>query len=145
MSLLFQGCIGNDAIFYFREAYMKSRAIKFFICFFMMFTSCLFLASCGDSSDQTYRLIIAGMTDTEERRESIDFTNYYYESELVLVVRSIFIRKQRFIYFVNRKIYRILMCVEVYIIICIKIFKISVFHLNADCKALPRRKLVNTA
>lgn len=67
---------------------MKSRAIKFFICFFMMFTSCLFLASCGDSSDQTYRLIIAGMTDTEERRESIDFTDYYYESELVLVVRK---------------------------------------------------------
>ena len=54
----------------------------------MMFTSCLFLASCGDSSDQTYRLIIAGMTDTEERRESIDFTDYYYESELVLVVRK---------------------------------------------------------
>lgn len=67
---------------------MKSRAIKFFICFFMMFTSCLFLASCGDSSNQTYRLIIAGMTDTEERRESIDFTDYYYESELVLVVRK---------------------------------------------------------
>ena len=67
---------------------MKSRTIKFFICFFMMFTSCLFLASCGDSSDQTYRLIIAGMTDTEERRESIDFTDYYYESELVLVVRK---------------------------------------------------------
>lgn len=67
---------------------MKSRAIKFFICFFMMFTSCLFLASCGDSSNQIYRLIIAGMTDTEERRESIDFTDYYYESELVLVVRK---------------------------------------------------------
>ncbi len=29
--------------------------------------------------------IIAGMTDTAERRESIDFTNEYYRSELVLV------------------------------------------------------------
>ncbi|MCR5787113.1 MAG: transporter substrate-binding domain-containing protein [Acholeplasmatales bacterium] len=29
--------------------------------------------------------IIAGMTDTKERREAIDFTNEYYRSELVLV------------------------------------------------------------
>lgn len=30
--------------------------------------------------------VIAGMTDTEERRKSIDFTNPYYVSELVLIV-----------------------------------------------------------
>lgn len=29
--------------------------------------------------------VIAGMTDTDERRQSIDFTNEYYRSELVLV------------------------------------------------------------
>ncbi len=34
------------------------------------------------------RLIIAGMTDTEERRLSIDFTNEYWRSELVLVVKE---------------------------------------------------------
>ena len=34
------------------------------------------------------RLIIAGMTDTEERRLSIDFTEEYWRSELVLVVRE---------------------------------------------------------
>lgn len=33
----------------------------------------------------TINCIIAGMTDTAERRESIDFTNEYYRSELVLV------------------------------------------------------------
>lgn len=33
----------------------------------------------------TINCIIAGMTDTEERRESIDFTNEYYRSELVLI------------------------------------------------------------
>lgn len=32
--------------------------------------------------------VIAGMTDTEERRLSIDFTDEYYRSELVLVVRE---------------------------------------------------------
>ena len=32
--------------------------------------------------------IIAGMTDTEERRQSIDFTDKYYTSELVLVVKK---------------------------------------------------------
>lgn len=32
--------------------------------------------------------VIAGMTDTEERRQSIDFTNEYYRSELVLVTKK---------------------------------------------------------
>ena len=32
--------------------------------------------------------VIAGMTDTEDRRQSIDFTNEYYRSELVLVVNE---------------------------------------------------------
>ncbi|MDD6302152.1 MAG: transporter substrate-binding domain-containing protein [Bacillales bacterium] len=34
------------------------------------------------------RIVIAGMTDTEERRLSIDFTDEYYRSELVLVVKE---------------------------------------------------------
>ncbi len=33
-------------------------------------------------------MIIAGMTDNEERRVSLDFTTPYYESEMVLIVRS---------------------------------------------------------
>ena len=32
--------------------------------------------------------VIAGMTDTEERRQTIDFSNEYYRSELVLVVKA---------------------------------------------------------
>lgn len=32
--------------------------------------------------------IIAGMTDTEDRRQSIDFTDIYYVSELVIIVRK---------------------------------------------------------
>lgn len=32
--------------------------------------------------------VIAGMTDTPERRQTIDFTNEYYHSELVLVVKE---------------------------------------------------------
>lgn len=44
--------------------------------------------SCSPSNDNVHRLIIAGMTDTAERRESIDFTNTYYQSELVLVTRK---------------------------------------------------------
>ncbi|MFA7111674.1 MAG: transporter substrate-binding domain-containing protein [Bacilli bacterium] len=36
----------------------------------------------------TITIIIAGMTDTEERRQSIDFTDVYYQSELVLVVNA---------------------------------------------------------
>ena len=33
-------------------------------------------------------LIIAGMSPTDERRSSIDFTDYYYQSDLVIVVRA---------------------------------------------------------
>ncbi len=36
----------------------------------------------------TINCVIAGMTDTEERRQSVDFTNEYYRSELVLVVKE---------------------------------------------------------
>ena len=32
--------------------------------------------------------VIAGMTDTEERRQAIDFSNEYYRSEMVLIVRA---------------------------------------------------------
>lgn len=32
--------------------------------------------------------VIAGMTDTEERRQTIDFSNEYYRSEMVLIVRA---------------------------------------------------------
>ena len=33
-------------------------------------------------------LIIAGMTDTEERRETLDFTDIYWSSDLVIVVKA---------------------------------------------------------
>ena len=53
------------------------------------------ITSCGPSnsfqpggSNEVHRLIIAGMTDTAERRESIDFTNPYFQSELLLVTRK---------------------------------------------------------
>ena len=47
------------------------------------------VTSCGPSeNDEVYRVIIAGMTDTAERRESIDFTNPYFQSELLLVTRK---------------------------------------------------------
>jgi ABC-type amino acid transport substrate-binding protein len=36
----------------------------------------------------TINAIIAGMTDTEEREQSIDFTDEYYRSELVLVTKK---------------------------------------------------------
>ncbi len=36
----------------------------------------------------TINAVIAGMTDTEERRLSIDFTDEYYRSEMVLVVKE---------------------------------------------------------
>lgn len=32
--------------------------------------------------------IIAGMTDTPERRQTLDFTDYYYSSDLVIVVKA---------------------------------------------------------
>jgi len=38
--------------------------------------------------NDTINAVIAGMTDTQERRESIDFTDEYYRSELVLVTRK---------------------------------------------------------
>ncbi len=38
--------------------------------------------------NNTIDLVIAGMTDTDERRESIDFTDEYYRSELVLITRD---------------------------------------------------------
>lgn len=36
----------------------------------------------------TVNAVIAGMTDTEARRESIDFSKEYYHSELVLIVKG---------------------------------------------------------
>lgn len=33
-------------------------------------------------------LIIAGMTDTAERRENLDFTGQYYQSQMTMIVRS---------------------------------------------------------
>lgn len=33
-------------------------------------------------------LVIAGMTDTPQRRESVNFTNPYYESDMVVIVRG---------------------------------------------------------
>ena len=33
-------------------------------------------------------IIIAGMSPTDERKEAIDFSDYYYESDLVVVVKS---------------------------------------------------------
>lgn len=36
----------------------------------------------------TINAVIAGMTDTEERRQSIDFTDEYYRSEMVLIVKE---------------------------------------------------------
>jgi len=41
-----------------------------------------------DLTSGTINCVIAGMTDTEERRESIAFTNEYYRSELVLVAKA---------------------------------------------------------
>ncbi len=41
-----------------------------------------------DLQTNTINVVIAGMTDTEERRESIAFTNEYYRSELVLIVKK---------------------------------------------------------
>lgn len=33
-------------------------------------------------------MIVAGMTDTEERRQTIDFSNQYYQSDMVLIVNK---------------------------------------------------------
>ena len=41
-----------------------------------------------DLQSGSINCIIAGMTDTEEREKSIDFTNEYYRSELVLVTKK---------------------------------------------------------
>lgn len=41
-----------------------------------------------DLASGTINCVIAGMTDTEERRESISFTDEYYRSELVLVAKA---------------------------------------------------------
>ena len=41
-----------------------------------------------DVQTNTINLVLAGMTDTEERRESIDFSDEYYRSELVLITKK---------------------------------------------------------
>lgn len=41
-----------------------------------------------DVQNGTIDLIIAGMTDTEDRRQAIDFTDVYYYTDLVLMVRK---------------------------------------------------------
>lgn len=43
-----------------------------------------------DVQTGTINLVLAGMTDTEERRQSIDFSDEYYRSELVLVTSKEF-------------------------------------------------------
>lgn len=42
----------------------------------------------SDVQSDTINLVIAGMTDTEDRRQSIDFTDEYYRSEVVLLCAS---------------------------------------------------------
>lgn len=42
----------------------------------------------SDLQSGSINCIIAGMTDTEEREKTIDFTSEYYRSELVLVVKK---------------------------------------------------------
>ena len=41
-----------------------------------------------DVQTNTINLVLAGMTDTEERRKSIDFSDEYYRSELVLITKK---------------------------------------------------------
>lgn len=41
-----------------------------------------------DVQTNTINLVLAGMTDTEERRKSIDFSEEYYRSELVLITKK---------------------------------------------------------
>lgn len=50
---------------------------------YAVFTGLLEAAKAGDID-----LIIAGMTDTEERRQEVNFSNIYYKSDMVLVVRN---------------------------------------------------------
>lgn len=38
-----------------------------------------------DCQNDSINMVLAGMTDTEERRKSIDFTDEYYRSEVVLI------------------------------------------------------------
>lgn len=42
----------------------------------------------SDLQTGALNLIVAGMTDNEERRQSIDFTSEYYRSELVLITQK---------------------------------------------------------
>lgn len=46
------------------------------------------IPSLSITGSSSINCVIAGMTDTEERRQSVDFTNEYYRSELVLVVKQ---------------------------------------------------------
>lgn len=48
----------------------------------------VFDALLTDVQNGTIDLIIAGMTDTEERRQSVDFTNIYYYTDIVMMVRK---------------------------------------------------------
>ena len=65
---------------------MKNKSL-IFACFSLL-AACT-MSSCSNSNNgPVYKLIIAGMTDTAERRQSIDFSNPYYQSELVLVCKS---------------------------------------------------------
>lgn len=43
---------------------------------------------CIDCKVGNINMILAGMTDTEERRQSVDFTDEYYRSEVVLLARK---------------------------------------------------------
>ncbi len=48
----------------------------------------VFDALLTDVKNGTIDLIIAGMTDTEERRQTIDFTDIYYYTDIVVMVRE---------------------------------------------------------
>lgn len=50
---------------------------------YAVFTGLLEAAKAGDID-----LIIAGMTDTAERRQEVNFSNIYYKSDMVLVIRN---------------------------------------------------------
>ena len=72
--------------FIFWGIHMKRNLFLFGVLFALTSTSVL--SACGNSSGNTYKIIIAGMTANEERRRSIDFTDPYYQSELVLVCQN---------------------------------------------------------